>query len=84
VRNYLDVDMMLIGEQFWEFISDDPDCLKELYEIAGEVGGTFRDKRGRTIAQLLQEKYEQLVREFEETYGSGGDEMWRRLLQKGW
>jgi hypothetical protein len=84
VRNYLDVDMMLIGEQFWEFISDDPDCLKELYEIAGEVGRTFRDKRGRTIAQLLQEKYEQLVREFEETYGSGGDEMWRRLLQKGW
>lgn len=84
VRSYLDVDMMLIGKDFWEFISGDPDCLQELYEIAGEVARSFRDKRGRTIAQLLEEKLEQLLKEFEVTYGSEGDEMWQRLLQKGW
>jgi hypothetical protein len=84
VRSYLDVDMKLIGKDFWAFISDDPDCLVELYEIAGEVARTFRDKKGRTIAQLLQDKLEQLVKEFEVTYGSGGDEMWQQLLQRGW
>lgn len=84
VRSYLDVDMKLIGKDFWAFISDDPDCLQELYEIAGEVACTFRDKQGRTIAQLLQDKLEQMVKEFEATYGSGGDEMWQRLLKSGW
>jgi hypothetical protein len=84
VQKYLDVDEMLIGREFWEFISDDPDCLQELYEIAGEVARTFRDKRGRTIAQLLKDKLEELTKEFEETYGTEGDEMWQQLLQKGW
>lgn len=84
VRSYLDVDKKLIGKDFWAFISGDPNCLEELYEIAGEVARTFRDKKGRTIAQLLRKKLEQLVKEFEKTYGSGGDEMWQQLLQKGW
>lgn len=84
VQKYLDVDMKLIGKDFWAFISDDPDCLQELYAIAGEVARSFRDTKGRTIAQLLQDKLEQLTKEFEEVYGSGGDGMWQQLLQKGW
>ncbi len=84
VQKYLDADMKLIGKAFWEFISDDPDCLQEIYEIAGEVARNFRDKRGRTLAQLVQDKLEQLVGEFEAVYGKEGEQMWQSLIQKGW
>ncbi len=81
VKKYSDVDW-LIGSEFWEFISDDPTCLDEIYAIAGEVGRTFRDAHGQRLSEILEDKIVELAREFESLYGAGGSAMWENLLDK--
>ncbi len=78
--NYMTVGW-IVGRQFWEFISDDPDCIEEIYRIAAEVGQTFRVSSGVTLKQLYDSKFEELLQEFERFYGASGDSMWQRLLQ---
>lgn len=72
----------LAGREFWEFISDDPDCVNEIYAIAAEVGENFRDPQGQTLAEILEAKLDQLEREFQALYGSSGEPMWRALLER--
>jgi len=81
VTRYSDVDW-LIGRQFWEFISDEPNCINEIYTIAGEVGDTYRDTKGQTLSEVLDNKILELQARYEELYGSSGDEMWNRLLEE--
>ncbi len=84
VRKYVDQEggvSWLSGRKFWEFISNDPDCIGEIYEIAGQVAETFRDPKGQTIAEILEEKIAELRREFVELYGEQGNEMWQNLLK---
>lgn len=45
VKRYVGIDFM-IGRQFWEFISGDPNCIDEIFEIAAEVSNTFRGPEG--------------------------------------
>jgi len=70
------------GKEFWEFISDDPKCMEEIYDIAAEVGRTFKDPRGRSLSEVLEEKIRELTKEFEMIYGKSGSEMWKKLLEK--
>lgn len=81
VRKYSDVDW-LAGREFWEFISDNPNCINEIYTIAGEVGETFRDTKGQALSEVLEAKIAELQREFERLYGAGGSTMWMHLLDK--
>lgn len=81
VQRYVSVET-IIGRQFWEFISDDPACIDEIYEIAADVGSAIRDKRGENLAQLLERKIVQLTGEFKSLYGTTGDAMWRKILEK--
>jgi hypothetical protein len=81
VKKYSDVDW-LAGREFWEFISDDPTCIDEIYAIAGEVGETFRDAHGQTLSEILDVKIKELQREFELLYGKSGSTMWKHLLEK--
>ncbi len=69
------------GREFWEFISDDPQCLSEIYEIAAEVGSTFKDPRGESLSEIIEAKIRELTKEFERTYGKSGKPMWKRLLE---
>lgn len=71
----------LAGREFWEFISDDPDCIDEIYELAAEVGRDFRDKQGMTLSQVIETKVRELETEFAQMYGGQGDAMWRKLLE---
>ncbi|MHA1578487.1 MAG: PmeII family type II restriction endonuclease [Candidatus Freyarchaeota archaeon] len=71
----------IAGREFWEFISDDLRCLEEIYEIAAEVGRTFRDPDGRSLSEVIDSKVEELVEEFESIYGKSGERMWRNLLE---
>ena len=80
VQKYVDV-RWLAGREFWEFISDDPNCIDEIYEIAAEVSESFKDEKGQTLKELLDSKVEELQRQFEELYGKGGSEMWEKLLE---
>lgn len=71
----------LSGKEFWEFISDDPHCLEEIYEIAAEIDGTFKDPKGQTLSEIIDDKIQELTKEFEEIYGKCGRSMWEKLLE---
>lgn len=72
----------ITGREFWEFISDDPNCIDEIYEIAGEVGEEFRDAHGQTLSEILNAKIEELYRQFEKLYGKSSSLMWKNLLKR--
>lgn len=69
------------GREFWEFISDDPQCVDEIYEIAAEVGRTFKDPEGESLSEVIEKKVNELTKEFESKYGRGGKMMWKKLLE---
>lgn len=72
----------ITGRDFWEFISDDPNAIDEIYEIAANVGEQFRDARGQTLSEILDAKIRELTRQFERLYGKSGDAMWKNLLKR--
>ena len=69
------------GKEFWKFISDAPQCVEEIYEIAADIGRTFKDPKGQSLSDVIEAKIRELTEEFEKTYGKGGSEMWRKLLE---
>ncbi|MEM2136118.1 MAG: PmeII family type II restriction endonuclease [Candidatus Jordarchaeaceae archaeon] len=69
------------GRELWEFISDDPQCLEEIYEIAAEVGSTFKDPKGQSLSEVFESKVQELIKEFERIYGKSGSSMWKKLLE---
>jgi len=84
VRQYVEQEggiNWITGREFWEFISDDPNCINEIYEIAAEVGEEFRDAQGQTLSEILDTKIEELRKQFEELYGKSGSLMWENLLK---
>ena len=81
VRRYVEVDV-IAGREFWEFISDDPDCIDEIYEIAGEVSAHYEVEPGKTLKDLLDGKLLELEQEFVALYGTGGDDMWKEILRR--
>lgn len=81
VQNEGGVDW-ITGREFWEFISDEPDCIEEVYAIAAEVGGTFRNEQGHSLSEILEAKIDELTIEFERLYGPPGEDMWKNLLDR--
>jgi hypothetical protein len=79
VKKYSDVDW-LVGREFWEFISDDPGCIDEIYDMAREVGETFRDPHGETLSEIIETKSKELGDDFTRRYGKSEGEMWKNLL----
>lgn len=69
------------GRRFWEFISDQPDCIEEIYRIADCVGERFRDRQGKSLSEIIELKVEELTEQFEDLYGRSGNAMWERLLK---
>lgn len=84
VRQYVEreggVDW-ITGREFWEFISDNPNCIDEVYEIAAEVADEFREAQGQTLSEIIDAKVEELQRGFEKLYGKSGKLMWKNLLK---
>lgn len=77
---------VLFGKDFWAFISDDPNCLGEIYEISRQVASNFaptyrRKPVAKTLEQLLSEKVEELTQQWEDKYGQLNQNMWAKLLQ---
>lgn len=78
VQRYSQVDW-LIGREFWAFISDDPDCAKEIYKIAEEVTQSVPDG-GRSYRDRYKAKVREVADEIRRRYGDG-PEMWGRLFE---
>jgi len=72
----------LAGREFWEFISDTPDCIEEIFEIASQAGESFQGPNGQTLSQVLEAKVADLCTEFQKMYGESGEDMWKRLLDQ--
>jgi hypothetical protein len=69
------------GREFWEFISDDPACIDEIYELVAVAAEGFRDFYSQTLSEILCDKIEHLHGQFVELYGDGGEAMWENLLK---
>jgi len=85
VRQYVEQEggiNWLSGREFWEFISDDPNCIDEIYAIAAKVGEEFKDAQGQTLSEILEAKAAELQEQFEELYGKSGNLMWENLLKR--
>lgn len=80
-QNYLSFDFK-IGREFWEFISDDPDCYKKLWNLTISIAESFEDKSGLTLRELIEVKREELTKQFISKYGESGESMWNRFLQE--
>jgi len=85
VRQYVEEEGgidWVTGREFWQFISGDPCCIDEIYDIAAEVGEQFRDAQGQTLSEILEAKTAELEKQFVDLYGMSGDQMWRKLLER--
>lgn len=82
VRNprYMTINW-IVGREFWEFISDDPQCIDEIYRIAQDVGQNFRLPGGSTLWELQEQKFQELLEEFRTFYGVVGATMWFNILR---
>lgn len=69
------------GREFWEFISDDPQCLEEIYEVVANVGSRFTDLKEQSLSEVIRTKIQELTNEFEKVYGRSGIDMWKNLLE---
>lgn len=80
-RKYLTMDFKA-GREFWEFISEDPDCYKKLWKHTIDIAESFQDASGMTLKRLIELKREEMTTQFEERYGESGDDMWDNLLDE--
>jgi hypothetical protein len=78
-QQYLSFDFKA-GRHFWEFISDDPECYKKIWEITIDISDNYRDKSGKTLKQLIEEKRIEITEHFITRYGESGDTMWNNFL----
>jgi len=81
VRKYVELDV-ISGREFWEFISEDPNCIDTIYEIAGQISDSFEVEPGRKLKDLLEDKLNELEQDFLELYGSNIDSMWKGILNQ--
>ncbi|MDH7486174.1 MAG: PmeII family type II restriction endonuclease [Anaerolineae bacterium] len=81
VRRYVTVPYK-VGRDFWAFLSGEENCVDQIYAIAAEVSESFRDPKGRSLKEALDEKVNELCDEFIRRYGQTGPEMWEKLLRE--
>lgn len=68
---------ILVGRQFWKFVSSDPDCYDKIVAIASETGGSYRDPEIGTLEEAARRKSAES--ELKKIYGDR-DEFWKNLL----
>lgn len=69
----------IIGREFWEFISENPNCAHEIFLIASETTQEVPDG-GLPYRERYREKVRLLAEQIREKYGED-DDMWNRLFE---
>jgi len=79
LQKYSQVDW-LIGREFWEFISDDEECAKKIFDAAAEVAR--QPGGGVSYRKHFEEKVRELASQIRERYGTdeSGRVRWDRLF----
>jgi hypothetical protein len=71
---------LIVGREFWEFISDDPQCLDELLALAGEASAEAQPGEA-SFDDRVRRKLASLVGEFHGRYGHTLDSRaWEKFL----
>ncbi len=78
LRRYSTVDWK-IGREFWAFISEEPDCAKIIFDLAGKVISETKKASGGNFQKRKLEKIKELAKHIEDKYGKG-DIMWDNLF----
>ncbi|MFS0688972.1 PmeII family type II restriction endonuclease [Sporosarcina sp. 179-K 8C2 HS] len=80
-QQYLSFDFEA-GRNFWEFISNDPECYKKLWYLTISIAENFEDRGGITLKELIEMKRMELTAQFVEKYGESGENMWNNFLEE--
>ncbi|WP_349407930.1 PmeII family type II restriction endonuclease [Pseudalkalibacillus sp. SCS-8] len=80
-QQYLSFDFEA-GRDFWEFISNDPDCYKKLWLLTISISEGYEDSRGLTLKELIDKKRNELTDQFISKYGISGEKMWNTFLEE--
>lgn len=80
-QQYLSFDFEA-GRDFWEFISNDPECYRKLWYLTIFIAESFKDKGGLTLKELIEMKREELTDQFVYKYGESGGGMWNGFLEE--
>ena len=77
----MDRFQVVFGEEFWTFVSDDPQCMNDVYQLSIQVATTYHPPRiPMSLKQLLNDKIDEITQEWEAAYGTFGPQMWNNLL----
>jgi len=77
----LDVDK--IGRTFWEFTSGEQQTYREVFDIALDVANSYRDSKGRTLVEAIQDTIASLTTELRLAYSDrSGDIRWDLLVEE--
>jgi len=80
-QQYLSFDFEA-GRDFWEFISNDPECYRKLWYLTIAIAENFEDRGGLTLKELIEMKREELTNQFLTKYGESGERMWNNFLEE--
>lgn len=78
IQRYSQVDW-LIGQEFWAFISEDPNCAQEIFSIATELTEAVSGD-GLPYRERYRAKVTNLASQIRQRYGEGS-EMWEGLFE---
>lgn len=77
------VDQVLMGREFWEFVLDDPEGYKAIFELAKSAAvvetPTLTGEQ-RTLEKSRKEAYERILAEFKKRYGEGAEAV-RKMIE---
>lgn len=81
IQRYAHVNW-LMGREFWEFISDDPECAWEIFQIACEVAENYRPTGvALSYRQLKLPKMKEIAEAIQARYGRDEGDMWKNLFE---
>ena len=80
-QQYLSFDFEA-GRNFWEFISNDPECYRKLWILTISIAEKYEDRGGYTLKELIEIKRIELTDQFIKKYGHSGEDMWNNFLEE--
>lgn len=81
VKSYMSEVKRLVGKDFWEFISGDPKCQREILTIAKMVGKDYKDKKGNSLNDVMCRKITYVEDELTKLYGKDKEIFWKNVLE---
>ena len=81
VKKYANKVNQIVGEEFWTFVSGDPNCYRQILEIAKDVGNHYKDRSGDSLNQVMEKKTKHIANELESLYGSDPDIFWKNIVE---